>query len=244
MGRATALALAERGARVVVAARTISEVEETAYAVRQQYGVGRSLAIRADATNENDVREAFSLIRRRWGGVDILVNNAGGMGATRSLMSLSLQEWQQTLDLNLTSAFLCTREALQDMSRARWGRIINISSESAEAVVPGIAPYSVAKAGVEHLTRLTAAEASAIGVAAVAFRPGVVDTRMQEELRQRGSDSIPPELRAAFAAYKHKGMLVPPELPARMIAYLCTTLPSAINGRVLDASEMESLLTR
>ena len=244
LGRATALALAERGARVVVTARTLAEVEETALQIRQQFGVGRSMAIKADVTREREVLDAFDSIRRRWGGVDILVNNAGGMGATRPIASMSLSDWQKTVDLNLTSAFLCTREALRDMARSRRGRIINVSSESAEAVVPGIAPYSVAKAGVEHLTRLTAAEGQAIGVVAIAFRPGVIDTQMQADLRTRTNETIPPELRAVFSAYKHKGMLVPPELPARMIAYLCVAQAGEINGRVLDASEMEELLTK
>src|SRR5512140_507985 len=102
LGRATALALAERGARVAVVARTLAEVEETAIAIRRQFGVGRSLAVRADLTRERDVAEAFDKVRKRWDRVDILVNNAGETGATRLISALSLAEWQHAIDANLT----------------------------------------------------------------------------------------------------------------------------------------------
>ena len=244
LGRATALALAEQGAKVAVLARSLAEVEETALLIRRQFGVGLSLAIRADITRESDVQAAFDTIRKRWGGVDILVNNAGDTGATRPILSLSLAEWQRALDVNLTGTFLCSREALRDMARRRWGRIVNISSGSASAAVPGLAAYSVAKAAVEHFTRQLAAEAGPLGVVAVALRPGLVDTKMQEEIRNRPTDAITPELRAAYLAYKQRGMLVPPERPARIIAYLCSDRPGYINGRVLDADEVEAILTR
>src|SRR5215210_1222142 len=99
LGRATALALAEQGAKVVALARSLAEVEETARLIRQQYGVGRSMAIQADVTHERDVVSAFEMVRRRWGGVDILVNNAGDTGATKPIMSLSLEEWQRAIDV-------------------------------------------------------------------------------------------------------------------------------------------------
>ena len=244
LGRATALALAEQGAKVASLARSLNEVEETALLIRRQFGVGLSLAIRADITREFDVKLAFETIRKRWGGVDILVNNAGSTGATRPIVSLSLAEWQHAIDVNLTGTFLCSREALREMAIRHWGRIVNISSGSASAPVPGMAPYSVTKAAVEHFTRQLAAEAGPLGVVAVALRPGLVDTRMQEDIRNRPPDAIPPELRSAFAAYKQRGMLVPPERPARIIAYLCSDRPGYINGRVLDADEIEALLTK
>ena len=245
LGRAVSLALAERGAKVVAVARSYSEVDETARIVRQLYGVGRSLAIPADVTQERDVAEAFDIVRKRWGGVDILVNNAGLTGATRPIATLSLAEWQSVMDVNLTGTFLCSREAMRDMARRRWGRIINISSDSAAVAVPSMAPYSVAKAAVEHLTRLLAAEGASIGVVAMAIRPGLIDTRMQEELRARAPEAIPPELRNLFSAYKQRGHLVPPERPAEIIAYLCSTSRTdELNGRALNAHEVEELLAR
>ena len=244
LGRATALALAERGARVVALARSVAEVEETARLIRGLYGVGRSLAIRADVRSERDVVEAFQTVRRRWGGTDILVNNAGDAGATRPVASLSLEEWQRTLDVHLTGAFLCSREAMRDMARRRWGRIINVSSGSASVAVSAMAPYSVAKAALEHLTRILAAEGAPQGIVALAVRPGVLDTRMQEELRSRSPEAMPPELRAAFAAYKQRGHLMSPERPAEIIAYLCGDRSSSLNGRVLEEHDMEALLVR
>jgi len=244
LGRATALALAEQGAKVVALARSLAEVEETARLIRQQYGVGRSMAIQADVTHERDVVSAFEMVRRRWGGVDILVNNAGDTGATKPIMSLSLEEWQRAIDVNVTGSFLCAREALRDMARRRWGRIVNVSSGVAAGAVPAMAPYSVAKAAVEHFTRLLAAEGAGMGVVAVALRPGVVDTRMQQDLRSRSNEDMPSELRAIFTAYKQKGRLVPPERPAQIIAYLCSNRAGDVNGKVLDAREVEELLVR
>jgi NAD(P)-dependent dehydrogenase (short-subunit alcohol dehydrogenase family) len=194
--------------------------------------------------SERDVVEAFETIRRRWGGIDILVNNAGDAGATRPIASLSLEEWERTLDVHLTGAFLCSREAIRDMAGRRWGRIINVSSGSASAAVPAMAPYSVAKAALEHLTRILAAEGAPVGIVALAVRPGVLDTKMQEELRQRTPESMPPELRAAFAAYKQRGLLVEPERPAEIIAYLCGDRSAGLNGRVLEEHDMEALLVR
>src|SRR5205823_14449867 len=121
----------------------------------------------------------------------------------------------------LPGTFLCSREALRDMTRNHslpaaslrepWayagnpgGRIINISSGSAATAVPAIAPYSVAKAAVEHLTRLIAVEYASSGIIAVALRPGLLDTPMQEEMRHRPADQIPPRLRAIYTAYKQK----------------------------------------
>jgi NAD(P)-dependent dehydrogenase (short-subunit alcohol dehydrogenase family) len=244
LGRATALALAEQGAKVASLARSLPEVEETALLIRRQFGVGLSLAIRADVTREAEVKLAFETVRKRWGGVDILVNNAGETGATRPILSLTLAEWQHAIDVNLTGTFLCSREALRDMIARRSGRIVNISSGSAAAAVPGMAPYSVTKAAVEHFTRQLAAEAGPLGVVVVALRPGLVDTKMQDDIRNRPPDSIPPDVRAAYMAYKQRDMLVPPERPARIIAYLCSDRPGYINGRVLDADEIESLLTK
>ncbi|MFL5732565.1 MAG: SDR family NAD(P)-dependent oxidoreductase [Chloroflexia bacterium] len=244
LGRATALALAERGARVAVAARSLQEVEETARLIREEYGVGRSLAVRADVTRERDVVDAFEMVRRRWARIDILVNNAGEPGATRPLAALSLAEWQRTIDVNLTGTFLCSREALREMAHRRWGRIINVSSGSAAGAVPAMGSYSVAKAAVEHLTRQIAAEGAPLGIVAVAIRPGIVDTRMQEDIRTRSPESIPPDLRAVFNSYKQKGLLTPPERPARMIAYLCTEHAGNVNGQVLDAEAVEALIRR
>jgi 3-oxoacyl-[acyl-carrier protein] reductase len=165
------------------------------------------------------------------------------MGATRPIVLLTLAEWQATLDVNLTGTFLCTREALKDMVPRRWGRIVNVSSAAAAIPVPGMSPYAVAKAALEHFASQVAAEVGQYGVMAVCLRPGVVDTRMQEEMRSRTPDSISPELHAAFRAYRDKGMLVPPERPARIIAYLCSDRPSPyINGRALDSEEVEDLL--
>lgn len=239
LGRATAMALAEQGARVVALSRSLPEVEETARLIRNQFGVGRSMAIRADVASEAEVKAAFEQVRKRWGGVDILVNNAGAMAATRPIAQLSLADWQRSLDVDLTGAFLCSREALRDMTARRWGRIINISSGAAAVAVPSMAPYSVAKAALEHFTRLLSVEAASSGVVAVALRPGVVDTTMQEKLRSRSAEEIPPELRAMFSLYQRRGMLVPPERPARVIAYLCSARAADYNGQVVEAEQLE-----
>jgi NAD(P)-dependent dehydrogenase (short-subunit alcohol dehydrogenase family) len=177
IGQSIALAYAAEGARVVLASRNQQRLEAVAGEIRA--AGGRATVTPTDVTVEDQVVNLFSQAATVLGRVDILVNNAGtSRGApTREL---SLETWQRVIDVNLTGAFLCSREALKIMVPQRSGRIINIGSVSAKVPRPNAAPYTASKFGLEGLTRSLALDAREHGIAVSILHPGNTATRIWE----------------------------------------------------------------
>lgn len=169
IGRAIAAALAAEGATVVLAAR--DEVKLQAAAADITAAGGAVHAVGADVTDEDQVLRLFRETRERCGGLDLLVNNAGTATAA-PVGELSLAEWRRVLDLNLTAAFLCSREAFRLMQPLGRGRIINIGSVAAYVPRPATAPYTASKAGLEGLTHCLALEGREHGITACVLHPG------------------------------------------------------------------------
>jgi NAD(P)-dependent dehydrogenase (short-subunit alcohol dehydrogenase family) len=167
IGRAIALAFAEAGARIVVAARTREQVE----AVAQEIG-GNAVAVVCDVASPASVAEMFADLKP-----DILVNNAG-IAESAALVQTTDELWQRHLAINLSGTFYCTRAALPAMLERKWGRIINIASIAAKAGAPYIAAYAASKHGVLGLTRSVALEVATSGVTVNAICPGYVETEM------------------------------------------------------------------
>ncbi len=240
IGRATALALAEAGAVVAVLARTEAEVEEAAEAVVR--AGGDALPVVADVTDEEAIDAAFTTVRRECGPIDILVNNAGIGGGHRSIVDQDVAQWRRIVDVDLTGPFLCARAAWPDMKASGWGRIVNVSSgaavsDAARFNPARFGPVAVAKAGLDHLTRILAAEGRVDKITATAFYPGLVDTRLEEEARAEEGP-----LQATFERYKARNLLIDPAIPARLIALLCTEEAAALSGRVLTADDVLAAL--
>lgn len=180
IGRAIALALAERGAAVAVNFRTRSE-EADAVARRIVAAGGAAIAIRADVSIGDEVRELVARAEREIGPIDILVNNAG-----IALDDPGEEAFDRTLAANLKSAFLCIEAVLPGMRARRWGRIVNISSAAARgAGLVGVA-YNASKAGLEGLTRGYAARTAKDGITVNAVAPGPIDTDMAAPLKAGG----------------------------------------------------------
>jgi NAD(P)-dependent dehydrogenase (short-subunit alcohol dehydrogenase family) len=169
IGRSIAVAFAAEGARVVLASRNREKLDAVASAIR--VAGGTALVVPTDVTTEEDVVNLFQKTTHAFKQVDILVNNAGISTATPT-DELSLEVWQNVLAVNLTGAFLCSREALKIMKRQRSGRIINIGSVSAKVPRPNSAPYTTSKFGLEGLTRSLALDARDCGVAVCILHPG------------------------------------------------------------------------
>jgi 3-hydroxybutyrate dehydrogenase len=167
IGRAIALAFAEAGARIVVAARTREQVE----AVAREIG-GNAVAVVCDVASAASVAEMFADLKP-----DILVNNAG-IAESAALVQTTDELWQRHLAINLSGTFYCTRAALPAMLERKWGRIINIASIAAKAGAPYIAAYAASKHGVLGLTRSVALEVATSGVTVNAICPGYVETEM------------------------------------------------------------------
>ncbi|QHT62664.1 SDR family oxidoreductase [Paenibacillus lycopersici] len=177
LGRATAIDFAAEGAHVALIGRRPDKLESTAAAIRAAGGAGRALVVQADVTSEQDVEHAVGWIAAELGAIDILVNNAA-IFEPGSVLELNAQEWTRQIAANLTGPFLMTRAALPFMRRARYGRIINITSGLASNGAGGYAAYSASKAGLESLTRTTADEEHNYGILVNAFNPGTIRSEM------------------------------------------------------------------
>ena len=180
IGRSTALALAEAGADVVVAARTASEIERVAGELRAHGR--RALALRCDVTVYDECRSAVESTVAELGRLDILVNNAGGSEERVAVVDSDPGRWATTITANLLSTYYCTRAALPVMINARSGKIINIGSGMGHGVATGNAAYSAAKAGAWMLTQVVAQEVWHHGIEVNEVVPGPVYTRLTEEI--------------------------------------------------------------
>ena len=219
IGAATAHALARAGARVAVMARTVTQIDTVAAEIRAAGGVAE--AVRLDVSDPGSVQRAIDEVAARLGSVDILINNAGVAGPLGPTAQVDLDEWIESLTINLTGAFACIRAVLPGMLERRWGRIVNVSTGAAigTGMIPANA-YSTSKAGLEMLTVNLAAELSGRGVLVHAVRPGVVESEMQTFVRTRPAELVGEEMVARFRAMKEEGQLLSPDQPARLIVRL------------------------
>jgi NAD(P)-dependent dehydrogenase (short-subunit alcohol dehydrogenase family) len=184
IGQATALAFGAAGAKVVLAARRAERLR----AVAERIG-GDTLAVPTDVTDEAQVIRLFETIDARFGRVDVVINNAGiaDQGPTEDL---TLARWSAVLDANLTSAFLCNREALKRMKPRGRGRIINIGSLSAKMPRAESAAYSTSKFALEGLTRSLAIDGRAFGIAVSIFHPGMVVSEIAPGLADAPAETM------------------------------------------------------
>ena len=225
IGRACAVALAGAGARVVLAARTKDKLEELAETIRATGGSAH--VIELDLAAEASIRDGFARTAKEFGPVEILVNNAG---ITRDGLAVRMkrQDWDAVLQTNLTGSFVCIQQVLQPMMRARWGRIINISSVVGETGNAGQANYSASKAGLIGLTKSLALEMGSRGITVNAIAPGFIETDMtgvlSDEVRERMLANI---------ALRRMGQ---PDDVAAAVVFLASEGAAYITGHVLDVN--------
>jgi len=173
IGKGIALAFAEAGADVVVLARTLSEIEETASEIRAMGK--RALAIPTDVRRPDQVTDLVNKTVEEFGRVDVLVNNAGGTFVA-PLLSVSEDGWDAIMRENLKSCFLCSKAVAEVMVNQQSGCVINITSYAAKRGCAGLAPYAAAKAGMISLTQTSAAEWAPYGIRVNAISCGIVLT--------------------------------------------------------------------
>jgi NAD(P)-dependent dehydrogenase (short-subunit alcohol dehydrogenase family) len=175
IGEACAKGYAQAGARVVLAARRIERLNALAEIIKKTGG--EVLAVATDVTDEAAVAELFRQAMERFGTVDVLINNAGIADST-AIDVLELELWNKVINTNLTSAFLCAREAFRIMKTRGRGRIINIGSISARVPRADSPAYAASKWGLEGLTRSLAIDGREYNISVSQFNPGIVATEI------------------------------------------------------------------
>jgi len=225
IGRETALALAEAGAKVAVAARN---EQKLAALVQEIVGQGgEAFGVKMDVADADQVKAGFKAVLEKFGKLDILVNNAA---ITRDglAMRMKLEDWDAVIRTNLTGAHLCTQQALATMMRARAGRIINIASVVAQMGNAGQANYVAAKGGLIGLTKAIAMEIASRNVTVNAVAPGFIETPMTDVL----SDKVKEELKARIPL----GRMGSGRDVAAAIVFLASDEAGYITGHVLDVN--------
>ena len=220
IGHAIALELARRGAVVAVTARTAPE--QTAAEIREQGG--RAYALALDVSDRAQVESAAANVEAELGKVSILVNNAG-ITRDQLLVRMKPEDWDLVMRTNLDGTFHTTRVFARDMMRARWGRIINITSVVGEMGNAGQANYAASKAGVIGFTRAVARELAGRQVTVNAVAPGYIETAMTQDL--------PETAKTALLGAIPLGRLGTPVDVAYVVACLAADDAGYITGQVI-----------
>jgi 3-oxoacyl-[acyl-carrier protein] reductase len=187
IGRACALALARDGARVALAARNEGKLNDVAAEIAS--GGGAAAVFTLDIASEESIKSCAKAALGHFGSIEIVVNNAG---ITRDTLALRMKrpDWDEVLQTNLTGTFLMTQALLSPMLKARWGRIINITSVVGETGQAGQANYAASKAGLIGLTKSLARELASRNITANAVAPGYIETAMTAVLDEKQRTSM------------------------------------------------------
>lgn len=225
IGRATAIALAAAGAKVVCAARNLEKLEAVVAEIGRTDREAR--AIQLDVAQPDQVKAAFKEILERFGRLDILVNNAA---ITRDGLVLRMKQddWEAVIRTNLTGAHFCIQQALGPMLRQRSGRIINITSVVAEMGNAGQANYVAAKAGLIGLTKAIATEIASRSITVNAVAPGFITSPM--------TDPLPQNVKDAMLSRVPLGRMGKDADVAAAIVFLASDEAGYITGHVLDVN--------
>jgi len=192
IGKACALALADAGARVALAARRRDKLEEVAAEIRSRSK--EAYVVELDLASDESIKQAFAVTAKEFGRIDILINNAG---ITKDGLALRMKkdDWNAVIETNLTGTFRAIQQVLQGMMRERWGRIVNITSVVGQAGNAGQANYAASKAGLIGLTKSMAQEMASRRITVNAVAPGFIETDMTSslspELKQKVLEAIP-----------------------------------------------------
>jgi 3-oxoacyl-[acyl-carrier protein] reductase len=225
IGRACALALAKAGARVALAARNEAKLQAVAAEIAAAGGAAETFIL--DVSSEESIKAIAKDALARLGTIHILINNAG---ITRDTLLLRMKrsDWDDVLQTNLTGAFLMTQALLSPMMKARWGRVINITSIVGETGQAGQANYAASKAGMIGFTKSLARELASRGITANAVAPGYIETAMTAVLEDKQRDAMLTQIPLGRCGSE--------EDIAGAVRFLASDAAAYITGHVLDVN--------
>jgi 3-oxoacyl-[acyl-carrier protein] reductase len=235
IGAATAAMLAELGAHVCI---SYHRNEAGAEEVRQDISRagGEAIAVRADVRHPEEINSLVKRAAAELGPIDILVSNAGSLIERQPLIEATQERWNEVLNLNLTSALLCTQAVAPSMIERQTGAIVNVVSIAGRTGGgPGAGAYSVAKGGLITLTKSLAKELAPHGVRVNAISPGVIDTPFHEVFST-------PEMIRGFVATIPLGRMGTPMECAKVIAFLASDAASYVVGETIEVNGGQLML--
>jgi len=225
IGRACALELAKAGATVALAARNVEKLEAVAAEIAAAGGSAKSYAL--DVSSEESIKSTAKAVLADHGAVHILVNNAG-ITKDGLALRMRLADFDDVLRTNLTGAFLLTQAVISSMMKARWGRVINITSVVGETGAAGQANYAASKAGLIGLTKSLAREFASRGITVNAVAPGFIQTSMTDSLTDDQKAGILTQI--PLARYGTDADI------AAAVTYLASDSAGYITGHTLDVN--------
>jgi len=234
IGEVIALALARKSMRVAVVARTVSDIERVAAAIREEGG--QALPVVCDVTRPDAVAAAVAEVQRALGPITVLVNNAGAADSHKFLDHPDAL-WHRMIDVNLNSVYYVTKAVVPMMVEARWGRIINIASIASKIGGKYVVAYTASKHGVLGLTRALAVELVAYNITVNAICPGYVDTPMTDRAianiaaRTRMSEA---EVRTTLEKLSLQNRLITPQEVAHVALMLVDDEARGITGQAIN----------
>jgi 3-oxoacyl-[acyl-carrier protein] reductase len=227
IGRATAEALAANGARVAI---NFHRNDAGAEAARAEIlsGGGNAIVVQADVTQASEVESLVEQTVTELGPIDILVNNAGSLVERLKILELTEARWDEVIDLNLKSAFLCSRAVAGSMMERKTGAIVNVSSIAGRnGGALGSMHYSAAKGGLITFTKGLAKELAPFGVRVNAVSPGVIDTQYHEQFSS-------PEMMKTYAGMIPLGRVGTPAEVGKVICFLASDAASYLAGETIE----------
>ena len=235
IGRGIAEAFAREGAHVVISGRSTDKLAQVSEALGS--GPAKPLVVPADVRLEADVERLISTTTQNFGRLDVLVNNAGIAGPTALARDVSIADWEETLRVNLTGAFLCARRASAVMIEARRGSIVNISSVAGRMGYPLRTPYASSKWGMIGLSHSLAAELGLFNVRVNAVLPGSTEGERIERViaaRSATEGRTPEEIRQWFTKDIPLQRMVTAAEVANAVLFLASDDASGITGQAFS----------
>jgi NAD(P)-dependent dehydrogenase (short-subunit alcohol dehydrogenase family) len=242
IGLATAIRLAEEGAKVGLLGRTGKEMNDALEQIKQLGG--EAIILEADISHEDEVRMAVDNVLAQWGRLDVLVANAGINGVVTPIEMMKLEDWSQTLNVNLTGTFLCVKHAIEPLKK-QGGSIIITSSINGNRVFSnfGMSAYSTSKAGQVAFTQMAALELARYKIRVNAICPGAIETNIEENTDRRPEVEeieIPVEYPEGDHPLKHQPGS--PRQVANLVLFLASDESDHVTGTAIYVDGAESLL--